>query len=110
MGCGPGMASWLAFDERLDYLATASFRFFAETGTDAELKAGHAAILQGKTADLRRDVFQTPQAAPRNANVHKPATPRQGVLLLAESAVAPPAQRAGTAKPVSYAKRKTARI
>ncbi|MBI4024749.1 MAG: hypothetical protein HY360_07180, partial [Verrucomicrobia bacterium] len=65
---------------------SSSFRFFAETATDAELKAAHAAILQGKPADLRRDVFQTPQAAPRNANVHKPATPRQGVLLLAKSA------------------------
>ncbi len=75
---------WLAFDERLDYLAASSFRFFADAATDAELKAAHAAILHGKTADLRRDVFQVPQPTPRNGNIHKPATPTQGVLVLAE--------------------------
>ncbi len=100
---------WLAFDERLDYLASSSFRFFAEAATNAELKATHDAILHGKTVDLRCDVFQTPKAAPHNANVHKPATPRQGVLVLAESADAPPTQETKTAKPVSYTRRKTAK-
>ena len=78
---------WLAFDERLDYLAASSFRFFPEAATDAELKAAHAAILAGKTADLRRDVFLKPRPAPRNGKLHQPATPTQGVLVLAESAV-----------------------
>ncbi len=77
---------WLAFDERLDYLAASSFRFFADAATDAELRTAHAAILHGKTADLRRDVFQVTQPTPRNGNVHKPATPTQGVLVLAETA------------------------
>ncbi|MBI4023883.1 MAG: hypothetical protein HY360_02815 [Verrucomicrobia bacterium] len=99
----------IACDERLDDLAAAAFRFFAEAATDAELKAIHDAILHGKTADLRRAVFQTPQPAPCNATIHKPATPTQGVLLLAESTAAPPAQRARPSEPVSYARRKTAK-
>src|SRR5712692_6885444 len=75
---------WLAFDERLDYLAASSFRFFAEAATDAELKAAHDAILAGKTADLRRDVFRAQLQPLRNESAHKPRTPSQGVLLLAE--------------------------
>ena len=96
---------WLAFDERLDYLAASSFRFFADAATDAELKAAHDAILHGKTADLRRDVFQTPQPSLRNSNVHKPATPSQGVLVLAETAEASALRRRHAAKPVSYKRR-----
>ncbi|MCO5053149.1 MAG: site-specific DNA-methyltransferase [Verrucomicrobiae bacterium] len=78
---------WLAFDERLDYLASSSFRFFSDAATNAELKTAYDAILLGKIADLRRDVFQVVQLTPRNGNVHKPATPTQGVLVLAEAAV-----------------------
>ena len=97
---------WLAFDKRLDYLASSSFRFFAEAATDAEIKAAHSAILHGKTADLRRDVFQTPQPGPRNGNVHKPATTTQGVLMLVESADAASLPRNRRAsKPVSYKQR-----
>jgi hypothetical protein len=73
--------------------------------TDAELKAAHGAILHGKTADLRRDVFQTPQLPPRNGSVHKPATPSQGVLVLAETADTLVARNKHTAKPVSYKRR-----
>ena len=100
---------WLAFDQRLDYLAASSFRFFAESATETELKAAHDAILHGKTTDLRRDVFGAPKTALGNANVHKPATPRQGMLVLAESTHIPPAQSARTATPVSYARRRTAK-
>src|SRR6266496_390676 len=49
---------WLAFDERLDYLAASSFRFFGEAATDEELKTTHDAILAGQTVDLRRNVFR----------------------------------------------------
>lgn len=76
---------WLAFEERLDYLAASSFRFFGDAATDAELKAAHAAILHGKTADRRRDVFQVAQRTPQNGNVHKPPTPSERVLVLAEN-------------------------
>jgi hypothetical protein len=96
---------WLAFEERIDYLAASTFRFFADTASDAELKAAHAAILHGKTADLRRDVFHTPQPTPRNGNVHKPATPSQGVLVLAETVDAPTPRKGRLAKPVSYKRR-----
>ena len=97
---------WLAFDERLDYLAASSFRFFAEGATDAELKAANAAILAGKTADLRRDVFQKPPQPLRNGTAHKPTTPSQGVLVLAESAAVAslPCNRRAP-KQVSYKRR-----
>ena len=87
---------WLAFDERLDYLAASSFRFFAEAATDAELKAAHAAILHGKTADLRADVLRAPKQSVRNGRVHQLATPAQGLLILAETAT--PAAPVRTAK------------
>ena len=74
----------------------------------AELKAAHDAILHGKAADLRRDVFITSQSALRNGNVHKPATPAQGVLVLVESCqTGSPPLKMRASKPVSY-KRRTA--
>jgi site-specific DNA-methyltransferase (cytosine-N4-specific) len=99
---------WLAFEERLDYLAASSFRFFADASTDDELKAAHAAIIQGKTADLRRDVFQVAQPTLRNGNVHKPTAPSQGVLVLAESKESTllPRIRQAT-KSVSYGERRS---
>lgn len=48
---------WIAFEERLDYLATSSFRFFSETATDEDLQRTHNAILAGETLDFRRKVF-----------------------------------------------------
>ena len=36
---------WLAFDERLDYLAASSFRFFAETATGAVLKTDRKSVV-----------------------------------------------------------------
>jgi DNA modification methylase len=93
---------WLAFDERLDYLAASSFRFFNEEATDTELKAAHDAILQGKTADLRREVFQIAQPPLKNGGIHKPDMESQGVLILAETANAPLLGRKQSAKPVSY--------
>lgn len=96
---------WLAFEERIDYLAASSFRFFADESTDVELKAAYDAILQGKTADLRRDVFQVPQLTPRNGSLHKPPTPSQGVLVLAESAETPRALKNILPKTVSYKRR-----
>jgi hypothetical protein len=71
------------------YIAASSFRFFATTATDTEIKADHVAILHGKTVDLRRDVFQVAQLKPQNGNLHKSTTPSQGVLVLAESAEIP---------------------
>ena len=96
---------WLAFEERLDYLAASSFRFFATTVTDTELKADHDAILHGKTADLRSDVFQVAQPMPQNGNVHKSATPSQGVLVLAESAEILRLRKNVLPKPISYKRR-----
>lgn len=97
---------WLAFDNRLDYLAASSFRFFADAATDAELKAAHDAIMAGQTVDLRCDVFQAPPLPPRNGNIHKPATPSQGVLVLSESASpSKPSRRSKARKPISYHRR-----
>jgi len=93
---------WLAFDERVDYLAASSFRFFAEGATDTELKATHAAILAGKTIDLRRDIFRVERKPLRNGTAHKPATPSQGVLVLTESAEALPRRIKHPSKSVCY--------
>src|SRR6266540_7478 len=97
---------WLAFDDRLDYLAASSFRFFGEAATDAELKAAHDAILDGKIADLRRDVFRTPRQPLRNGPTHKPEAPSQGVLVLEESAAALPPRIQRLTKRVSYKRRR----
>ena len=98
---------WLSFDERLDYLATSSFRFFTDAATDIELKATHDAIFQGKVADLRHEVFQVARQKLQNGSIHKPAAESQGVLVLAETAHASTALRKYSAKSVSY-KRKAA--
>ncbi len=98
---------WLAFDDRLDYLAASSFRFFSEAATDADLKAAHTAVLHGKTVDLRSEVYRVARSALHNGNIHKPAVSSQGVLVLAESAATLPLPNNRPSKPVSY-KRRTA--
>jgi hypothetical protein len=89
----------MAFDERLDYLATSSFRFFSETVTDAELKNTHNAILAGEIVDMRANVLNAPNQQPRNGTSHRPAMPTQDLLILAE--------RAGRTAPSQVAKTKT---
>lgn len=97
---------WFAFEERLDYLAASSFRFFTDAVSDAELKATHDAILLGKTADLRREVFQVKQPPPPNGIIHKPATPSQGVLVLSETDHARPGAKSHLPGAVSYNRRR----
>lgn len=96
---------WIAFDKRLDYLAASSFRFFADAATDAELKSAHDAILQGKAADLRHDVFQAVQPMLRKGHVHRPSTPSQGLLVLSETSGAPNEGGRRLSKRVTYVKR-----
>lgn len=96
---------WMAFDERLDYLATSSFRFFSETVTDAEIKTAHDLILAGETVDLRVNVLNTPIRLPRNGTFHRPAAPSQDLLILAERAGRVAPIQITKAKPVSYRQR-----
>ena len=63
----------------------------------------HDAILVSQTSDHCRAVYQTPPPKPRNGAVHKPPTPTQGVLVLAESNV--PYQVVNSKKPARTAKR-----
>lgn len=94
---------WLSFDDRLDYLAASSFRFFSDAVGEADLRAAHAAILRGETVDLRAEVFQAPAATVPNG-LHQPRVTTQGVLLLAESSapcLAPPRRPSTRAKRVS---------
>jgi site-specific DNA-methyltransferase (cytosine-N4-specific) len=100
---------WLAFDKDVHYLAASSFRFFSETAINSELKAAHHAILAGRTVDLRRDIFQAPPKPLPNEQAHTPATPAQGVLVLAESADPVLRKFARASNPVSYRRRKTAK-
>ena len=88
---------WLAFDERLDYLAASAFRFLPETTSDAEMKAAHAAILAGKALDLRASVPGAVAQTSREKDFHCLAMPEQALLLLAESPFSPvPAQPRNT--------------
>lgn len=96
---------WMAFDERLDYLATSSFRFFSETVTDAELKTTHNAILAGETVDMRVNVLNAPNQQLRNGNLHRPTMPTQDLLILAERANRIAPIQITKAKPVSYRQR-----
>jgi site-specific DNA-methyltransferase (cytosine-N4-specific) len=43
---------WLAFEERLDYLAASAFRFVPDTLDELELKDVHSRIMQGQTVDF----------------------------------------------------------
>lgn len=82
---------WLAFDERLDYLASSSFRFFSETASDEDLKRTYAAIMSGDRVDFRRQVFaamtngDTSYFEPGLPSDLKAETIEQGLLLLHES-------------------------
>jgi len=97
---------WLAFEESLHYLAASSFRFFGGTALNSELKASHNAILAGRTADLRHAVFQAPAQPLPIRNAHIPATPAQGILVLAESAEAVLPKIRHPSSPVTYSRRK----
>lgn len=80
---------WLAFDDRLDYLAASAFRFFPETANDADLCAAHTAILAGKPLDLRRQIFTEENGGSEMAGAHTPDAATQGLLLLAETSESP---------------------
>jgi site-specific DNA-methyltransferase (cytosine-N4-specific) len=99
---------WMAFDERLDYLATSSFRFCSEAMTDAELKTTHNAILAGEAVDMRANVLNAPSQQPRNGTSHRPAVPTQDLLILAERASRIAPTQVAKTKFVSY-RRKTKR-
>ena len=92
----------MAFDERLDYLATSSFRFCPEAMTDAELKTTHNAILAGEVVDMRANVLNAPNEKPRNGTSHRPAVPTQDLLILAERASHIAPTQITKAKTVSY--------
>ena len=100
---------WLAFEQRIDYLATSSFRFFPDSADDVERKAAHQAILHNQTADLRRAVFKIAQLTPSNGSIHKPATASQGILVLAENAQASARSKEHSSKPVTYLRRKASK-
>lgn len=48
---------WLAFEERLDYLASSAFRFFSETAKDEDLRRTYDTIIAGNTVDFKRQIF-----------------------------------------------------
>lgn len=51
---------WLAFEERLDYLAASAFRFLPEGVSEAEIRAIHSKVNSGATVDLNDYVRQKP--------------------------------------------------
>lgn len=50
---------WLAFEERLDYLAPSSFRFLSKAISQAEITSIHGRILAGESVDLSVHVKQS---------------------------------------------------
>lgn len=96
---------WLAFDERLDYLAASSFRFFPESANDTELHTIHDLILAGKTADMRRDDMKGFQQPIQSLHFDKTTSMAQGLLALAESARVAIPNTKRSRKPVFYKKR-----
>lgn len=49
---------WLAFEERLDYVAASAFRFASNTLDEFELRDMHRRIMQGQTVDMRSQLVQ----------------------------------------------------
>jgi site-specific DNA-methyltransferase (cytosine-N4-specific) len=93
---------WLAFDERLDYLAASAFRFLPETTSDADMKAAHNAILAGQTLNLHTKVFGDAPRARAEENLYQPAAPAQGLLMLAESPDSPAVTKPPKARATVY--------
>ncbi len=50
---------WLAFEERLDYLASSSFRFLPNSVGEDYIKQTHKRIMQGKILDISQAESQT---------------------------------------------------
>lgn len=84
---------WLAFEERLDYLAASSFRFFSETATAADMQRTYDSLVAGETVDFRRTVF-APAAndVANSSDMSLKVTParraegvEQGLLILRET-------------------------
>lgn len=101
---------WLAFEERLDYLAASSFRFFSETATEHDLVHAYDSLMAGEAVDFQRAVY-APAAFNGHSTVthtipasdHKRAeTVEQGLLLLREEAG--PSDPLPPRKPVKYKK------
>lgn len=109
---------WLAFDERLDYLAGSSFRFFNETASDQDLKRTHDAIVSGETIDFRRQIFasEVENGLPSSDKLQfagssrKAETIEQSLLLLREDSLAnktlPPRSTVKYTKPKTRKQRK----
>jgi DNA modification methylase len=76
---------WLAFEQRLDYLAASSFRFCAENARDTELRGVYDTILQGQVLDLRHNIQHTPPKDVSHATPYPAASNIQGDLMLAET-------------------------
>jgi site-specific DNA-methyltransferase (cytosine-N4-specific) len=50
--------AWLAFEERMEYVAASSFRFLADDASDDELRNSYSNIMQRQPVDLSTFAFQ----------------------------------------------------
>lgn len=55
--------TWLAFEERADYVAASVFRFIDKDGDEATLRGAHALVLAGESLDLRPTLQRPRQVA-----------------------------------------------
>jgi len=74
---------WLAFEQRLDYLATSIFRFLNEDPSDTEIKVAHDAVLLGQAVDLRADIYNCSPTYGDEA-FYQLSSQAQGLLILAD--------------------------
>ncbi|MBL9117592.1 MAG: site-specific DNA-methyltransferase [Verrucomicrobiaceae bacterium] len=107
---------WLAFEERLEYVASSSFRFFSETASDSDLKRTYSTILTGDCADFRRQVF-APNAHNKGSQLKldncppanlKAESVEQGLLILQEDERSPLEEPASASVRYSTPKKKRA--
>ncbi|OYW76382.1 MAG: site-specific DNA-methyltransferase [Verrucomicrobia bacterium 12-59-8] len=103
---------WLAFEERLEYLAASSFRFFSETATEQDMVRAHKTLLAGEPVDFRRAVYAATVANGHSTDVtpgldiqqERAESTEQGLLLLREDAA--PIKPRSKRKEVKYEKPK----
>lgn len=49
---------WLAFEERVDYVAASAFRFLSQANDESEMRDLYAQIERGESVDLRKHIVQ----------------------------------------------------
>lgn len=79
---------WVAFDNRLDFLATSAFRFFGDAATEEELRATHERIMRGQRVSFGVPVVARLPEPPSRGSPYA-GRESQAMLVLHEDAPEP---------------------